>query len=197
MLGLIVFVVLMAIVVGLVLWFVGVYNGLVQLRNNIDRAWANIDVLLKQRHDELPKLVKVCEGYMKHEQGVFDRVMKAREVLMQASGHPEKMGQAEGNLGGALRQLFALAENYPDLKAQTSFQQLQTRISGLESQIADRREFYNASVNTYNIRIASIPDVIVANMRGLQAREMFKVSEEDKQDVEINFNFPSSGGTTS
>lgn len=168
-------------------YFVAVYNGLVALSNNIGKAWANIDVLLKQRHDEIPKLIKVCEGYMNHERGVFDRLMKARESMMGAAGHPQQMGAMEGELRGALRQLFALAENYPDLKAQTGFQQMQTRISGIESEIADRREFYNDSVNTYNIRIASIPDMIVASGMGLKAKEMFQVSEEDKRDVEIKF----------
>ena len=111
---------------------------------------------------------------------------------MGASGHPEQMGKAEGELGQALRQLFALAENYPDLKAQASFQQLQSRISSLESEIADRREFYNDSVNTYNIRIASFPDMIPAGFMGLKSREMFQVAEQDRQDPKIQFRFPKS-----
>jgi LemA protein len=179
------------VVLGLVLlvicaYVVSVYNGLIFLTNNIAKAWANIDVLLKQRHDELPKLIKVCEGYMTHEREVFDRVMKAREVMMQAKGPAEK-GAAESALHGSLRQLFALAENYPQLKAQSSFQQVQERVSSLESQIADRREFYNDSVNTYNIRIASIPDVFVARLLGMSPREMFQVTEEDRRDVDIRF----------
>jgi len=182
-------VVLLAAVIAAV-YAVTIYNGLVALTNNITKAWANIDVLLKQRHDELPKLIKVCEGYMTHERAVFDRVMKAREALMAAGGHPAAMGKAEGDLGGALRQLFALAENYPDLKAQASFQQLQNRVSGLESEIADRREFYNESVNNYNIRIASIPDLFVARMMNLQPREMFQVAPADREDVKIDFQFP-------
>jgi len=188
--NLVALVVMSLIAIAVVAYFVTVYNGLITVTNNINKAWANIDVLLKQRHDELPKLIKVCEGYMKHEQGVFDRVLKAREALMRVVGQPAKMGRVEGQLEGALRQLFALAENYPDLKAQTSFQQLQNRVTGLESEIADRREFYNESVNTYNIRIASLPDVFVARMLSLQAREMFQVSEADRQDVEIKFDFP-------
>jgi len=177
-------VILLAVVVAG--YFVAVYNGLILVKNNIDKAWANIDVLLKQRHDELPKLVEVCKGYMEHESGVFDRIMQARQALMSAQG-PAQKGQAEGNLQGALRQLFALAENYPNLKAQTSFQQLQDRVSALESQIADRREFYNDSVNTYNIRIESLPDVFIARALALTPREMFKVEAADKEDVKIAF----------
>jgi LemA protein len=167
-------------------YFVTVYNGLILVKNNIDKAWANIDVLLKQRHDELPKLIEVCKGYMAHERGVFDRIMQARQVLMMAQG-PARKGHAEGEMQGALRQLFALAENYPNLKAQSSFQQLQERVSALESQIADRREFYNDSVNTYNIRIASIPDVVVARALGYGPRELFKVDAADREDVKIEF----------
>lgn len=167
-------------------YFVAIYNGLILVKNNIDKAWANIDVLLKQRHDELPKLIEVCKGYMDHEKGVLDKVMQARQGLMSAQG-PAQKGQAEGALQGALRQLFALAENYPNLKAQDSFQQLQNRVSALESQIADRREFYNDSVNTYNIRIQSLPDLFVARTLGMTPREMFKVAESDKEDVKISF----------
>jgi LemA protein len=167
-------------------YLIAIYNGLILVKNNIDKAWANIDVLLKQRHDELPKLIDVCKGYMEHEKGVFDKVMEARQALMVAPG-PAQKGQAEGVLQGALRQLFALSENYPNLRAQESFQQLQNRVSMLESQIADRREFYNDSVNTFNIRIASIPDMFVAKPMGLTPREMFKVSETDKEDVKISF----------
>jgi LemA protein len=168
-------------------YLVGVYNGLVLLKNNIVKAWANIDVLLKQRHDEIPKLIAVCEGYMSHERNAIDRVARAREVLMSVSQRPEAMGAAEGELRQSLRQLFALAENYPDLKAQSGFQQLQNRISGLESEIADRREFYNESVNNFNIRIASLPDVFIARLMGLSERPMFQVSDADKQDVTISF----------
>lgn len=182
-------VVILLVLAVTVFYLVAVYNGLVLVSNNVTKAWANIDVLLKQRHDEIPKLVKVCQGYMDHERAVFDNVMKAREAMMRAQG-PAAIGAAESGLQASMRQLFALAENYPQLKAQSSFQQIQDRVSGLESQIADRREFYNDSVNTYNVRIASIPDSVVAGMLHYSPKEMFKVSEEDKQDVDINFNTP-------
>lgn len=182
----VVLVVLALVAIVVVVYFVSLYNGLILVSNNITKAWANIDVLLKQRHDEIPKLVKVCQGYMEHEKGVFDTVMKAREALMAAKG-PAATGKAEAGLEGSLRQLFALAENYPNLKAQSSFQQVQERVTGLESSIADRREFYNDSVNTYNVRIASLPDTIIASMMHLEPKEMFKVEGSDREDVEINF----------
>jgi LemA protein len=184
--GVIMVVALLLAVVILLGYAAAIYNGLIALSNNINKAWANINVLLKQRHDEIPKLIKICEGYMDHERDVFDRVMKAREALMSAKG-PAETGAAENTLQGSLRQLFALAENYPDLKAQTSFQQLQQRVSAIESQIADRREFYNDSVNSYNIRIASVPDLLVARIMGLTPKEMFQVLPSEREDVEIEF----------
>jgi LemA protein len=167
-------------------YFVVIYNGLIAVKNNIDKAWANIDVLLKQRHDEIPKLIDICKGYMEHERGTLEAVIKARQGVMSAQG-PAAMGQAEGALQASLRQLFALAENYPNLKAQSSFQQVQERVSALESQIADRREFYNDSVNTYNIRIQSLPDSVVAGILTMTPREMYKVDAADREDVKISF----------
>jgi len=177
------------VVVGCVLYFVGIYNGLIVVKNDIVKAWSNIDVLLKQRHDELPKLIKTCEAYMGYEKGTLTQVIAMRNSAQSAQGVAAKAA-AEGQLSGALAKLFALAENYPQLKAEGSFQQLQSRISGLENQIADRREFYNESVNNFNIRIASIPDVFVANFMSLKEQEMFKVSDEDRRDVDINIAVP-------
>ena len=173
-------------VVGLIGYGVSIYNGLIAMKNNIGRSWANIDVLLKQRHDELPKLVKTCEQYMKHERAVFDRLSEARGALMGARSVGER-AEAEGMLTRALGQVFAVAEAYPNLKADQSFLQLQTRISQIENQIADRREFYNDTVTTYNTRIQQIPDAIVANWLALGPAELFKVEDADRQDVEIRF----------
>ena len=156
------------------------------MKNNIGRSWANIDVLLKQRHDELPKLVKTCEQYMQHERAVFDKLSEARSALMSARSVGER-AEAEGMLTRALGKMFAVAEAYPNLKADQSFLQLQTRISQIENQIADRREFYNDTVTTYNTRIQQIPDAIVANWLALGPAELFKVDETDRQDVEIRF----------
>jgi LemA protein len=163
-----------------------IYNGLVSLKNNIARSWSNIDVLLKQRHDELPKLVKTCEGYMQHERAVFQALGEARTGLMRARTIPER-AQAESGLTQALGQFFAVAEAYPDLKANQNFMQLQNRISELENQIADRREYYNDVVATYNTRLDQIPDKFVADWCHYLPAELFKATDADRQDVAIDF----------
>lgn len=188
--GFIVTTALIFLVVGVVAYFVVVYNGLVGVKNNILKAWGNIDVLLKQRHDEIPKLIKTCEAYMKYEKDTFAKIVELRGAAQAAQGVADKASK-EGELTQTLHKLFALAENYPELKAQSSFQQLQGRISDLENQIADRRELYNESVNNYNIRIESVPDMFVAGLMGLNRQEMFKVDEADRRDVDININVPS------
>lgn len=176
-------------VLAVVGYTIGLYNMLVAIKNNVKKAWANIDVVLKQRHDEIPKLVKTCEGYMNHERETLAKVIALRNAATGASTVAEK-AQMEGQLTAGLHKLFALAENYPDLKAQAGFMALQTRISELENQIADRREYYNESVNHYNTRIESFPDMILARMMALQAQELFRATEEDRADVDINFNSP-------
>src|SRR5215470_804682 len=162
------------------------YNGLIRLRNDNDRAWANIDVLLKQRHDEIPNLVETVKGYMKHEQETLLAVAQARSAAMNATTIGQK-AQADLMVTGALRGLFAVAENYPQLKANDNFLRLQNRISELEERIADRREFFNDDVNTYNTRINQIPDVFLASLMNLKPREMFKVSDEDRRQVSVQF----------
>lgn len=171
-------------VVGIVAYLLTIYNSLVRLRNDIDKAWSNIDVLLKQRHDELPKLIETCKGYMQYEQETFKKVVEARNAYSQATTLAEK-AQSDNMITGALKTLFAVSEKYPDLKANNNFMQLQSRITELEEKIADRREFFNDDVNTFNTRIQQLPDVFVANMMGLQHRELFKVSDADRQDVDI------------
>lgn len=182
-------IVLLAFLVGgvaAVLYGVTLYNGLVNLDKSTARAWSNIDVLLKQRHDELPKLVSTVESYMAHERETLQRVIEARSRVEAARGVNET-AEASGKLTGALRQLFAVAEGYPDLKADSSFQHLQSRISEVEEQIADRREFYNHAVNQFNIRIHQIPDLFIAGWLNLTDREYFKATGEDRRDVEIRF----------
>ena len=176
--------VVVLVVVGVFVYFIAIYNSLVRLRNDIDKAWANIDVLLKQRHDELPKLIETCKGYMQYEQKTFQVITEARTAFMRANTVAEK-AQADNLISGALKSLFAVAENYPELKANNNFMQLQNRISELEEKIADRREFFNDDVNTYNIRIQQLPDVFIAGMMGLQRKDLFKVTEEDRRDVEV------------
>lgn len=189
MVGVLMLGVLVFLVVGVALYYVTVYNGLIALTNNINKAWSNIDVILKQRHDEIPKLIAVCEGYMKHERDTLQKITAARTACLQAQGVAQS-AQAEAQLSGMLKNLFAVAENYPDLKANQNFLQLQGRVSHLESQITDRREFYNDSVNNYNIRIAQIPDVLVARTLNLTPKELFKVAAADREDVAIKFDFP-------
>ncbi len=172
--------------IGVIGYLLGIYNGLVSLRNNISRSWSNIDVLLKQRHDELPKLVQTCQGYMQHERAVFDKLSEARGAIVAAKTVAQR-AEAEGMITQALGKLFAVAEAYPDLKANQSFIQLQNRISDLENQIADRREFYNDVVTTYNTRIESLPDRFIADGMSLSPAEWFKATDGDREDVKIEF----------
>ena len=174
------------VVVGTIGWWLSIYNGFVALKNAVGRAWANIDVLLKQRHDELPKLVSTCEGYMQHERAVFDKLAEARGALLRVRTVGER-AEAENTLTRALGQVFAVAEAYPDLKANQSFLQLQSRISDLENQIADRREYYNDTVTTFNTRLDQIPDKYVAGWLNYRPAELFKVEDSDRRDVEIKF----------
>jgi len=164
--------------IALVAYVVGVYNMLVRLANNIDKAWSNIDVILKQRHDELPKLVQVCNSYMTHERETLESVTKARNAYGAGLNINDK-AQAENQIVGALGKLFAVAEQYPDLKANQEFLAIHQRISALESTIADRREFYNDSVNLYNIAIEQIPTLWVAQEVGYTARPLLTVAPSD------------------
>ena len=173
-------------VAGALVYIVILYNGLVRLRNENDRAWANIDVLLKQRHDEIPNLVETVKGYMQHEQQTLLAVTQARTASMNAASVGQK-AVADLRMVSALRGLFAVAENYPQLKANENFLKLQNRISEVEERIADRREFFNDDVNTYNTRIGQIPDVFVASFMNLKPRTFFKVSDEDRRLVEVSF----------
>ena len=179
----IVVVLLIVIFVG---YFISIYNSLVRLKHNIEKSWSNIDVLLKQRTDELTKLLASVKGYMGHEKGVLTELTEARTAFMSATSVKEK-AQADAGMTAALKSLFAVAENYPELKANEMFLQFQNRISDIENQIADRREFYNDSVNTFNIRIEQIPYVIIANMLHYEKKDLFKVDESDRKDVEITF----------
>lgn len=179
--------IILGIIIATIVYVIIIYNGLINLKHNIDRTWSNIDVLLKQRYDELPKLVSVCEGYMKHEQAVLENVTKARAQLDNASSGGEVLN-ANNAITSALRSLFAVVENYPDLKADKAFRQLQSRVSQLEDQIADRREMYNSSVNLFNIRIEQFPDIFVANMMKLEPRQLWQIEPGHREDVAIQFN---------
>jgi LemA protein len=175
------------IVATALVYIVLIYNNLVSLKHSVSKAWSNIDVLLKQRHDELPKLVETCRQYMKFEQETLEKVMQARTSVAtaQQQGNIPALGQAEGALRLGLGSLFAVAEAYPELKADETFQHLQARITGLENAIADRREFYNESVNNNNVRIEQFPDVFVARMFNFIAHSLLEFSAEETADVNI------------
>ena len=179
--------IVIAIIGASALYGIIIYNNLVALKHSVDKAWANIDVLLKQRHDELPKLVETCKGYMKHEQETLEKVMQARAAVASARqvADVEALGPAETSLRAGLGNLFAVAEAYPDLKANESFHHLQQRISGLENDIADRREFYNDSVNANNVRIEQFPDVLVARNLGFKHKALLRFSNEEIRDVNM------------
>jgi LemA protein len=184
--GWIILFLLLFVLVGAIAYLVTLYNGLVAVKNNVEKAWANIDVLLKQRHDEVPNLLEVCKGYMRYEAETLERITAARTAYAQAATVDEK-AQASAGMTAALGRLIATAENYPELKANADFAHLESRISELEGEIADRREFYNDSVNTFNTRIQQMPDAILAGSMGLQRRQMFQVPETDKAPVTISF----------
>ena len=172
------------VVAGAVAYLSMLYNGLIALQADIDKAWANIDVLLKQRYDEISKVVEVCRGYMQYERSALQSIAQARSTYAQAVTVNQK-ADASGPLASSARQLFAAAENYPDLKANDTFLYLQKRITELEEQIADRREFYNDAVNTFNIRMREMPDAFVARLMRLKPRQMFKVKETERASARV------------
>jgi LemA protein len=174
------------LVVGAV-YVAGMYNGLVSLRESVKQAWANIDVLLKQRHDELPKLVDTCKRYMQYEQETLEKVMRARGAVSQAreGGNLPALGAAETQLRNGISALYAVAENYPQLKTDQQFLQLQQRISALEEAIADRREFYNEEVRLNNTRVAQFPAVLLAQRWGFAAAQLLKFDQQEIRDVDV------------
>jgi LemA protein len=161
----------------LVIWIVILYNGLVAMRQRVNQAFADVDVQLKQRHDLVPNLVETVKGYASHERGTLEAVVQARNAAMTAQG-PAQMAQAENMLTGALRQLFALSEAYPDLKANQNFQQLQTELADLENKIAAARRFFNNAVQEYNTGIQQFPAVLIAGPTGFTQREFFDLGAD-------------------
>jgi len=180
-------VVILSLCVLVLVYAVMLYNQLVALKHNVSKAWSNIDVVLKQRHDELPKLVETCKQYMQFEQETLEKVMLARSQVSQARQAQDVggLGAAEGSLRLGLGNLFAVAEDYPELKANETFQNLQSRISALENTIADRREFYNESVNINNIRIEQFPDIIIARLLAFGPRELLEFEAAELKDVDV------------
>jgi LemA protein len=179
-------IIIVAIIVIAVLIFVFQYNGLVRLRNRIDNAWSQIDVQLQRRHDLIPNLVETVKGYAAHERETLEKVVQARNQAVSAQG-PAAQGQAENVLTGALRQLFAVAEAYPDLKANQNFLNLQEELTSSEDRVAYARQFYNDSVLKYNNKIQSIPSNIIAGMFNFQEREYFEGEEEARTVPRVQF----------
>jgi LemA protein len=177
----------LGIILIVLIYFISLYNRLVQLKNAVAQAWSNIDVLLKQRHDELPKLVEVCRQYKQFEQETLQRVITARSQVQTAREGQDiaSLGKAEGALRASLGGLFAVAEAYPELKTNEQFMQLQRRITGLESGIADRRELYNDAVNINNVAVEQFPSVVVANMFSFTAKPLLEFSTAEKADIDI------------
>ena len=174
--------ILMVIVLG---FFITIYNSLIRLRNNISKSWSNIDVLLKQRHDELENLLSSVKGYMKHEREVLEEVTKARAMFLSAKSIREK-AEADRVAGLAVKSLFAVAESYPKLRASENFLAFQQRISELENQIADRREFYNDSVTTYNTRIQQVPYSAIAGMLHYSPMQLFQAEESERASFKVS-----------
>ena len=179
-------IVIIAIIVLAVSVFVVLYNGLVQLRNRIDNAWSQIDVQLQRRHDLIPNLVETVKGYAAHERGTLEAVVQARNSAIAAKG-PAEQAQAENVLSGALRQLFALSEAYPDLKANQNFLNLQEELTSSEDRVAYARQFYNDSVLKYNAKIQSIPSNLIAGMLSYREREYFEVESAAREVPRVQF----------
>jgi len=179
--------IIFGVVAILAIYGISLYNNLVTVKHAVSKAWANIDVLLKQRHDELPKLVEVCKQYKQFEQSTLQKVIEARSQVHAARERQDipALGQAEGMLRAGLGGIFAVAEAYPELKANDNFMQLQNRISSLENGIADRREFYNDSVNVNNVQIEAFPGSIIATMFGFGEKPLLEFSAAEKTDVDM------------
>jgi LemA protein len=178
--------IILFVLVLVLVFVIGMYNSLVQLRVRADSAWSDIDVQLKRRHDLIPNLVETVKGYAAHEKGTFENIAKFRSQAMQATTPADK-AVAENQLTGALKSLFAVAENYPELKASQEFTQLQNSLSQTEDSIQNSRRYYNAVVRDLNTKIQSFPTNILAGMFGFQLRQFFEVAEADREPVAVKF----------
>jgi LemA protein len=180
-------IILLAVVAIVVIWLILLYNGLVQLKVRADSAWSDIDVQLKRRHDLIPNLVETVKGYAAHEKGTFENIAKYRSLAMQATA-PADRAQAESQLTGALKSLFAVAENYPQLRASEEFTSLQNSLSSIENDIQNARRYYNAVVRDYNTKLQSFPTNMMASSMGFQQRQFFELdAPEERQNVAVKF----------
>ena len=179
-------IIILIIIVILAILIVGIYNGLIKLKNRVDEAWSDIDVQLKRRHDLIPNLINTVKGYAAHEKEVFEKVTEARTAAMGAQTPAEKEN-AENMLSGTLKSLFAVAENYPDLKANQNFLELQRELTDTEDKIQAARRFYNGNVRDFNIKIETFPSNIIAGMLNFTKRDFFASEEWDKENVNVQF----------
>ncbi|MBD3271612.1 MAG: LemA family protein [Elusimicrobia bacterium] len=182
-------IIVLFVVLALIGYLISMYNRLIFLSNNVKKSWSNIDVILKQRHDEIPKLIATCEGYMQYEKKTLENIVQLRSQAMGARTMNSRI-DAEQKLSSALKGFFAIVENYPNLKSNENFLNLQKRISYLEEQIADRRELYNSSATIYNTRIQQIPYNFIAGFGNFTPQELFRATAEERKDVKIQFNMP-------
>ncbi|NIP33041.1 LemA family protein [Candidatus Saccharibacteria bacterium] len=178
--------IIIAVLVVVVFWLIGVYNGLIKLRNRTDEAWSDIDVQLKRRHDLIPNLVETVKGYASHEKKLFENVTKARSEAMQAKT-PEEHAKAENALTATLKSLFAVAENYPELRASENFAKLQDELSDTENKIQASRRFYNGNVRDFNTRMQVFPNNLIASMLGFKKYEFFEIEEMERETPEVKF----------
>ena len=181
--------IIVGIIVIIVLWLIAVYNGLIRTRNRVDEAWSDIEVQLKRRYDLIPNLVNTVKGYAKHEEGVLTKVTDARTRAMSAGGTQQAKAGAENMLSGALKTLFAVAENYPDLKANQNFAKLQGDLTDTEDKIQAARRFYNGMVRDFNTKLQVFPTNMIANTLGFKSREFFDIDEKgaEGQPVDVKF----------
>jgi LemA protein len=174
------------IAIGLIAWGIGLYNGLITLKNIVDEAWSGISVQLKRRYDLIPNLVETVKGYAKHEKGTLEKITELRSSAMQTTSIEEK-GQIENQLTGALKSLFAVAESYPDLKANQNFLDLQKQLSEVEDNIQNARRYYNGTVRDFNTKIQVFPNSLIANFLNFKAREFFEATEEEQKNIKVDF----------
>ena len=180
-------IIIVALLVLVVLIFIGINNSMIGARNSVDEAWSGIDVQLKRRHDLVPNLVETVKGYATHERETFEKVTEARAEAMKAQG-PAQAGAAEGRLSAMLGDLRAIAENYPDLRATENFQQLQRELTELEDEIQAARRIYNSNVQAYNTKIQVFPNSVVASMRSFEEREFFEIKDDaEREPARVSF----------
>lgn len=178
--------IIVGVIAVIAIYGIAVYNSFVSLRQKVSEAWADIDVQLKRRYDLIPNLVETVKGYATHESTVFEDVTKARSQAMNASGLEEK-AEAENMLSGTLKSLFAISENYPELKANENFLELQRELSDTENKIQAARRFYNSVVMSLNTKVESFPDSIIASIGSFEKREYFEIAESEKENIKVSF----------